>query len=77
VLLHRLSDETFTSDAQTYNYNQHRQSTISAVHRFRRPLLAAGAVALLGHVSAQMGVRYARLFDHTVRTEYERALMTG
>ena len=31
-------------------------------------------MALLGHVSAQMSLRYARLFDHTVRTEYERAL---
>lgn len=29
---------------------------------------------LLGHVSAAMSLRYAHLFDHTVRTEYERAL---
>jgi hypothetical protein len=29
---------------------------------------------LLGHVSAEMSLRYAHLFDATVRTEYERAL---
>ena len=31
-------------------------------------------MALLGHVSAEMSLRYGRLFDATVRTEYERAL---
>src|SRR5664280_2419301 len=31
-------------------------------------------MALLGHVSAAMSLRYARLFDATVRTEYEGAL---
>lgn len=31
-------------------------------------------MALLGHVSAQMSLRYGRLFDTTVRAEYERAL---
>jgi len=31
-------------------------------------------MAPLGHVSAAMSLRYARLFDATVRTEYERAL---
>ena len=31
-------------------------------------------MALLGHVSAEMSLRYARLFDTTVRAEYERAL---
>lgn len=31
-------------------------------------------MALLGHVSSQMSLRYAHLFDSTVRTEYERAL---
>ena len=29
---------------------------------------------LLGHVSATMSLRYGRLFDATVRAEYERAL---
>ena len=29
---------------------------------------------LLGHVSAAMSLRYGRLFDATVRAEYERAL---
>jgi Phage integrase family len=31
-------------------------------------------MVLLGHVSAEMSLRYGRLFDQTVRTEYERAL---
>jgi len=31
-------------------------------------------MALLGHVSAQMSLRYGRLFDKTVRENYERAL---
>ena len=31
-------------------------------------------MALLGHVSAEMSLRYGKLFDKTVRTEYERAL---
>lgn len=31
-------------------------------------------MTLLGHVSAEMSLRYGRLFDATVRTEYERAL---
>jgi hypothetical protein len=31
-------------------------------------------MALLGHVSSQMSLHYAHLFDSTVRTEYERAL---
>ena len=31
-------------------------------------------MALLGHVSAEMSLRYAHLFDSTVRAEYERAL---
>ena len=31
-------------------------------------------MALLGHASAEMSLRYGRLFDATVRVEYERAL---
>lgn len=31
-------------------------------------------MAMLGHVSAEMSLRYGRLFDETVRAEYERAL---
>ena len=31
-------------------------------------------MALLGHVSAEMSLRYGRLFDATVREEYTRAL---
>jgi hypothetical protein len=48
-------------------------------HTYATALFNAGVslqalMALLGHVSAAMSLRYARLFDATVRTEYERAL---
>jgi integrase len=48
-------------------------------HTYATALINAGVslqalMALLGHVSAEMSLRYARLFDATVRTEYERAL---
>src|SRR5262249_40521969 len=48
-------------------------------HTYATALITAGVslqalMALLGHVSAEMSLRYARLFDTTVRAEYERAL---
>jgi site-specific recombinase XerD len=48
-------------------------------HTYATALVNAGCslqalMALLGHVSAQMSLRYGRLFDATVRDEYERAL---
>jgi integrase len=48
-------------------------------HTYATALVNAGVslqalMALLGHVSAEMSLRYGRLFDATVRTEYERAL---
>ena len=48
-------------------------------HTYATALVNAGVslqslMALLGHVSAQMSLRYGQLFDATVRTEYERAL---
>jgi hypothetical protein len=48
-------------------------------HTYATALINAGVslqalMALLGHVSAEMSLRYARLFDATVRAEYERAL---
>ncbi|MFI6369085.1 tyrosine-type recombinase/integrase [Nocardia sp. NPDC050630] len=48
-------------------------------HSFGTALVNAGVslqslMALLGHVSAQMSLRYGNLFDATARTEYERAL---
>ena len=48
-------------------------------HTYATALVNAGVslqslMALLGHVSAEMSLRYGRLFDSTVRTEYERAL---
>jgi len=48
-------------------------------HTYATALVNAGVslqalMALLGHVSATMSLRYGQLFDSTVRTEYERAL---
>lgn len=48
-------------------------------HTYATALINAGVslqslMALLGHASAEMSLRYGRLFDNTVRTEYERAL---
>ena len=53
------------------------------LHQLRHPYATAmvnagvslqALMRLLGHVSAEMTRRYAHLFDHTVRAEYERAL---
>lgn len=48
-------------------------------HTYATALVNAGCslqalMALLGHASAEMSLRYGRLFDATVRAEYERAL---
>jgi hypothetical protein len=48
-------------------------------HTYATALINAGVtlqalMSLLGHVSAEMSLRYTSLFDSTVRTEYERAL---
>lgn len=48
-------------------------------HTYATALVNSGVslqslMALLGHVSAEMSLRYGRLFDATVRAEYERAL---
>ncbi|HVA75870.1 MAG TPA: tyrosine-type recombinase/integrase [Acidimicrobiales bacterium] len=48
-------------------------------HTYATALVNAGCslqalMALLGHVSAEMSLRYGRLFDATVRESYERAL---
>jgi len=48
-------------------------------HTYATALVNAGCslqalMALLGHVSAEMSLRYGRLFDATVRADYERAL---
>jgi integrase len=48
-------------------------------HTFATAMVNAGVslqalMALLGHVSAEMSMRYGRLFDTTVRAEYQRAL---
>lgn len=48
-------------------------------HTYATALVNAGVslqalMALLGHASAEMSLRYGRLFDTTVRDEYERAL---
>ncbi len=48
-------------------------------HTFATSMVNSGVslqvlMALLGHVSSEMSLRYGRLFDTTIRTEYERAL---
>jgi integrase len=48
-------------------------------HTYATAMVNAGVslqalMTLLGHVSAAMSLRYGRLFDTTVRAEYERAL---
>src|SRR5687768_13037626 len=48
-------------------------------HTYATALVNAGVslqalMALLGHMSAEMSLRYGRPFDTTVRAEYERAL---
>lgn len=48
-------------------------------HTFATALVNSGCslqalMAMLGHVSAEMSLRYGRLFDATVRADYERAL---
>jgi integrase len=48
-------------------------------HTYATALVNAGVslqslMALLGHASAQMSLRYGHLFDTTVRADYERAL---
>lgn len=48
-------------------------------HTYATAMVNAGVslqalMALLGHLSAEMSLRYGRLFDATVRAEYERAL---
>jgi integrase len=48
-------------------------------HTYATALVNAGVslqalMALLGHAPAEMSLRYGRLFDTTVKTEYERAL---
>jgi site-specific recombinase XerD len=48
-------------------------------HSYATALVNSGVslqalMALLGHVSAEMSLRYGRLFDATIRGEYERAL---
>ena len=48
-------------------------------HTYATALVNSGVslqalMALLGHVSAEMSLRYGRLFDKTVRADYEKAL---
>jgi integrase len=49
-------------------------------HTYATALINSGVslqalMAMLGHVSAEMSLRYGRLFDETVRADYERALL--
>ncbi|HEY5273574.1 MAG TPA: tyrosine-type recombinase/integrase [Acidimicrobiales bacterium] len=67
--LHRAADEAGLDDVVPHQLR----------HTFATALVNAGCslqslMAMLGHVSAEMSLRYGRLFDETVRAEYERAL---
>lgn len=68
--------ESATSNATR---TQPHTTTAETSRSYATALINAGVslqalMALLGHVSTQMSLRYAHLFDSTVRTEYERAL---
>ncbi len=67
--LHRAAAEAGTGPATPH---QLRHTYATALVNSGVPLQAL--MALLGHVSAAMSLRYGRLFDATVRAEYERAL---
>ncbi|MDA8316977.1 MAG: tyrosine-type recombinase/integrase [Actinomycetota bacterium] len=67
--LHRAAAEAGLDDAVPHQLR----------HTYATALVNAGCslqalMALLGHVSAEMSLRYGRLFDQTVRENYERAL---
>jgi site-specific recombinase XerD len=67
--LHRAAAEAGLDDAVPHQLR----------HTYATALVNAGCslqalMALLGHVSAEMSLRYGRLFDATVRDEYQRAL---
>jgi hypothetical protein len=58
---------------------QPHTATAGTSHTYATVLVNAGVslqalMALLGHMSAEMSLRYGRLFDTTVRAEYEHAL---
>jgi site-specific recombinase XerD len=67
--LHRAADEAGLADVVPHQLR----------HTFATALVNSGCslqalMAMLGHVSAEMSLRYGRLFDATVRADYDRAL---
>jgi site-specific recombinase XerD len=74
--------------ADTLRAELHRAATDAGLddvvpHQLRHTLATAlvnagcslqALMAMLGHVSAEMSLRYGRLFDATVRADYDRAL---
>ncbi len=67
--LHRAADDAGLDDVVPHQLR----------HTFATALVNSGCslqalMAMLGHVSAEMSLRYGRLFDATVRADYERAL---
>jgi len=67
--LHRCADEAGLADVVPHQLR----------HTFATALVNSGCslqalMAMLGHVSAEMSLRYGRLFDATVRADYDRAL---
>jgi hypothetical protein len=61
---------THTDVSASLNFPIREEEYVDLQH----PRLPVALMALLGHVSAEMSLRYGRLFDTTVRAEYERAL---
>ena len=67
--LHRAADEAGLDDVVPHQLR----------HTFATALVNSGCslqalMAMLGHVSAEMSMRYGRLFDATVRADYDKAL---
>jgi hypothetical protein len=66
--------------SQSCEVDRHAGRVREPTHTYATALVNAGCslqalMALLGHASADMSLRYGRLFDATVRADYERALV--
>ncbi len=59
---------------ETVSRHPFRRVGISPCTGFNSGVSLQALMAILGHQSANMSLRYGRLFDHTVRDDYERAL---
>ena len=62
------------TDARIGHVTPHTNATPYATALVNAGVSLQALMALLGHVSAEMSLRYGHLFDTTIRAEYERAL---